>query len=166
MNKVFFRLPTRIPQLYFGAPAAPRKMSGQEKLADGLYGFLVIGSYLLFIIGGVGGYLFNGLYGSILFAMLGYGSGVWMRRSLGMRGLKPTTGFFTRMRERAQGSKAGLLEGVLERLSGHTLTQPKCRAVILAREKAVKQLKQSSSTSEQSKILADLEKNVQRILYS
>ncbi len=141
-------------------------MSGREKLADGLYGFLVIGSYILFVVGGLGGYLYNGLYGSILFAMLGYGSGAWMRRSLGMRGRKPTTGFFTRMLERAQGSKPGLLEAWLETLSGKTFTQAKCRAVSLAHEKAVKQLKQSDSTPQQNKILADLEMRVQRILYN
>ena len=143
----------------------PRKISKQEKLADTLYGLLVIGSYILFIIGGLCGYLIYQLYGSILFAMLGYGAGLWIRRCLGMRGRGRTAGFFMRMRERANGARPGLLERWLESLSGTRLTQAKCRSITLAREKAVKQLRQSESTPEKNQILADLDKSIQRILY-
>jgi hypothetical protein len=165
MNKISFKIPTRIPQLYYSASAAPREKTGGEKLADGLYIFLVILSYALFILGAVVGYLQNKLYGLALYSILGYGAGVWIRRSLGIRGIKPTTGFFVRMRERSLGSKPGFLEITLERISGKPFTPEKCRAVTQAREKAVKQLKQATNKTEQTKILADLDKSVNRILY-
>lgn len=87
-----------------------------------------------------------------------------MRRSMGIRDLKLTTGFFNRMRERAFGSKAGLLEYLLEKVGHNEFTQAKCQGVTQVYEKAVKQLKQSKSTEEQNKILAELEKRVHQIL--
>lgn len=135
-----------------------------ERLADQVYVALQILSYFLFLFGGIIGYIFYQFYGMVLFSSLGYLGGVWARRSLGIRGMKHTTGFFIRMRERALGSKPGLLEWLLERVSRNQFTPAKCRAVVQIHERAVKQLKQSRSTEEQNRILADLDKRVKQIL--
>lgn len=156
--------PSRIPQLFFGATAAERSTTRREQLADNLYIALQILSHSLLFIGGIFGYAFYQFYGLILFGALGYLSGVWMRRSMGIRGLKPTTGFFIRMRERALGSRPGLLEWLLEKISLNEFTQAKCRAVTQAHERAVKKLKQTDSAEEQNRILADLDKKVKQIL--
>ncbi len=155
---------TRIPQLYYGKSVSPRIKSEPEYRADQLYITLQIVSYTLFVFGGVIGYYFLEFYGVILFAILGYLVGVWMRRSMGMRGLKPTTGFFKRIRERASGSRPGLLEWLLEKISHHEFTQAKCQAVTQVYDKAIKQLKQSQSTEEQNRILAELEYRINHLL--
>jgi hypothetical protein len=164
MFKGGFRVPTRIPQLYYGASAVPRSTTGRAKLAEALYLFLFILSYILFAVAGLLGYLFRQAYGLAIFGLLGYGAGVWIRRSLGLRGRKRTTGFFMRMRERAQGARPGLLEWLLEKVSGREVTQAKCKAVVLAYEKSVKGLKGAKTTEEQNKILAELDRRVQQIL--
>jgi hypothetical protein len=156
--------PARIPRLYFGALAAPRKLSGRDKLAEAVYIFLVLLSYILFVVGGLSGYLYNRWNGLIIFAVCGVVIGMWMRRSLGLRGRRPASGFFRRMRERAQGSKPGLLEWCVEGTGGSEFTQMKCRAVTLAHEKAVKGLKQAKSSEAQNKILAELDRRVGQIL--
>ena len=156
---------SRIPKLYYGSSSSDRNMTGREKLAEKIFVSLQIISHILFLVGGIIGYSFYQLYGLLLFAVLGHLIGVWIRRSMGIRGLKPTTGFFMRMRERAHGSKPGLLEGLLEILSHNEFTPDKCRSVIQIYDKAVKQLKQSGSVEEQTRILADLDKRVNQILY-
>lgn len=159
------RLPTRMPQLYFGRSAMLRNRTPQEKIADNLYAFLIILSDILFFIGGVCGYFINRFYGIILFATLGYLAGIWMRRSLGVRGRNPTTSFFKRIRERAQGSRPGLLEWLIEKVSNTELSQAKCKAIIQVYEKSVSQLKQSRPAEEQNQILADLDARVKKIMY-
>jgi hypothetical protein len=126
---------------------------------------LLVVSYFLFLIGGLVGYALNRFYGLVIFGSLGYLVGVWMRRSLGLRGRKTTTGFFQRMRERAQGARPGLLEWGLEKISGHEFTRSKCERVAQTHARAVKQLKQSGSSEEQNRILADLDQRVKKILY-
>jgi hypothetical protein len=140
-------------------------MNGREKLVETLYLTLQVISQVLLILGGILGYIFYEIYGLILFAAAGYLLGVWIRRSLGIRGRKQTTGFFMRMRERAQGFRPGLLEWTLEKVSRNEFTRAKCRAVTQIYEKSVRQLKQSQSTEEQNRILADLDKRVYQILY-
>jgi hypothetical protein len=151
--------------LYFGAAAYPRELNGREKLAERLFQILQIISHILLILGGILGYIFYQVYGLLLFAALGYLAGVWMRRSMGIRGRKPTTGFFMRMRERAQGSKPGFLEWALEKVSRNQITQAESRAVTQVYEKSLKQLKLSDSTEAQNRILADLDRKVFQILH-
>lgn len=170
MTRGLFRLPqiypSRAPQLFFGRSAEPVNLTEREKLADNLFLILQIVSYFLIILGGAVGYFFYRFYGLILFAALGYLIGVWMRRSMGIRGVKQTTSFFARMRERALGSKPGLLELLLEKISRNQLSQTNCRAIIHTYDKSVKQLKQSKSAEEQNRILEDLDRKVKEIFYS
>jgi hypothetical protein len=164
VHKGSFHAPTRIPQLYYGASAAPRSTTGREKLAEALYGFLLIASYALFAAAGLLGFLLRQAYGLVLGTLLGYAAGIWIRRSLGLRGRKRTTGFFMRMRERAQGARPGLLEGLLEMISGRAFTQAQCKAVVQTYEKAVRGLKGARTPEEKNKILAELDRRVQQIL--
>ncbi len=158
-------MPRRIPQLYFGRDAQPVALTGREKLADGLFTVLWVLSWALPAIGGVGGYFLYQYFGILLFAILGYGLGAWMRRSLGVRGRRATTGFFMRMRERAQGMRPGVLETMLERLSRHELTAEKCRSIVLAYDRAIKQLRRNPGVEERNKILAGLDRRVKEIVY-
>jgi hypothetical protein len=170
MTKGLFRLPklfpSRVPQLFFGASAEPVVMTEREKLADKLFLFLQILSYTLIVVGGAVGYILFKFYGMALLAGLGYLAGVWMRRSMGIRGVKQTTGFFARMRERALGSRPGLLEGLLEKVSQNPLSQSKCRAIIHIYDKSVNQLKKSKSTEEQNQTLKELDRKVKEEFYS
>lgn len=169
MKRNFLKLPklfpSRVPQLFFGPSAVPRELSQREILADRLFLSIQILSYVLFAIGGFAGYYLFQIYGLLIFGVLGYLIGIWMRRSAGIRGEKLTTGFFARMRERALGSRPGLLEAILEKISQDECSQAQCRAVTQAHERAVKQLKLAKSPEEQNKILADLDKRIKQILY-
>jgi hypothetical protein len=156
---------SRVPQLFFGESSAPVTLSRREKIADRLFVYLQLISIFLFLFAGLIGYSLYQFRGLLIFALSGYLIGVWMRRSLGIRGIKPTTGFFIRMRERASGSKPGLLEWLLEKLSCNEFSRTKCKAVVQANERAVKLLKQTKSTGEQNRILADLDRKVHQILY-
>lgn len=154
----------RIPQLYYSSSQGPVLQTDREQLASVLFIAFQIVSWLLVFIGAVLGYLFYHFYGMILGTILGYTAGIWMRRSLGIRGRKSTTGFFARMRERAMGSRPGILEWLLEKISQDELTQAKCQAITQAHEKAVQRLKHASSHEEQNKILADLDHRVKQII--
>jgi hypothetical protein len=164
MKKTMYQIPSRIPKLYYGTSTPPRSTSTRARLADALYVFLLIVSYTLFAVGGGVGYLVRQVYGLVLFTLLGYVAGMWIRRSLGLRGRKTTTGFFMRMRERAQGSRPGVLEWVLEKISGQVYTQAQCKAVVQAHEKAVKVLRQAKTMGEKNRILAELDQKVNKLL--
>jgi hypothetical protein len=170
MNSLFSKIlfpvfyPTRIPQLYFGPNAAPRDLHPSEKRAEQIFVALQILSFVLFLLGGVYGWFAYGLYGLVLFALLGYIGGVWIRRSLGIRGQKPTTGFFQRMRQRAFGSRPGILEMLVEQISGHPLSRQKCLEVLQVYERSTEKLKNARSVEEQHRILAELDRRVQQML--
>ncbi len=156
----------RVPRLYYGPGMAEPELTGRQKLAEDIYVYLKIFSEVLFFFTAFFGYHAYGLYGLVLFAVVGYGVGAWIRRSLGVRGSSsPTKGFFRRMRERANGSPPGLLEGMLERYGNFPLSREQCRNVALAEERAIKQLTHTVSKDEQNRILADLDRKVQRNVY-
>ncbi len=154
----------RIPRLYYGTSRASLQQTDRQRLAGVLYIAFQVLSWLLVLIGALLGYIFYHFYGLLLGSLLGYTLGIWVRRSLGMRGRKATTGFFARLRERALGSRPGILEGLLENISREQLTQAKCRAMIQAQEKAVERLKQASSHEEQNKILAELDRRLRQMI--
>jgi hypothetical protein len=157
-------LPTRIPTLYYGPQRQPRQQTAAEKRADRIYGVLVIASEFFFLLFAFVGYIRYDLYGLLLAGAAGYLAGILLRRSLGMRGRKANTGFFKRMRERGKGSRPGLLEGWLERMSGNELTPARCASVAQVYEKAVQRLRQASTLEEQNRILADLDQRVYKLL--
>ncbi|MGE5221472.1 MAG: hypothetical protein ACM3PY_03485 [Omnitrophica WOR_2 bacterium] len=154
----------RIPQLYYGASQTRSHETDRQRFAGALFIALQVISWLLVFIGAVSGYLIYQFYGLILGTILGYTAGIWLRRSLGIRGRKATTGFFARIRERALGARPGLLEWLVERIGQDELTQDRCRAITQAHEKAVQRLKQTASRQEQNKILADLDRRVRHII--
>lgn len=154
----------RIPQLYYGASQTRLQETDRQRLAGALFIALQVTSWLLVFFGAVSGYLIYRFYGLILGTILGYTAGIWLRRSLGIRGRKATTGFFARIRERAMGARPGFLEWLLERIGQDELTQARCRAITQAHEKTVQRLKQTTSRQEQNKILADFDRRVRQII--
>jgi hypothetical protein len=169
MNNFRFKFPPfivpRVPRLYYGPSTAPVEKTGSQKLVERLFIALQVLSHLLLILGGLLGYFFYQFYGSLLLAGLGYLAGVWLRRSLGIRGAKATTGFFQRIRERAQGARPELLESLLEGLSRSPLTPAKCRTMIQVYDRAVKQLKQAPTQAEKNRILAELDRRVNQLYW-
>ena len=92
MKNIQLQVPARVPRLYYGATAGQMELTGREKLGEAVYTTLALVSYILFLAGGVLGYFYDGWLGSITFTLLGYVLGMWMRRSLGMRGRKIAPG--------------------------------------------------------------------------
>ena len=110
-----------------GIENMPRRMTQREKAADTLFLFLQLSSRLLFIVTALVGYSIHGVYSALIGAVLGYLVGIWMRRSMGIRGPNPNEGWLRRRRERAEGSRRGILEWVIEKLRANEFTQEKCR---------------------------------------
>jgi hypothetical protein len=148
-----------------GIPNMPRRMTSREKIADTIYLNLQIFSRLLFIATAIIGYYFYQLFGIILFAILGYILGILIRRSLGLRGKDPYVGFFIRMKERAEGSRRGILEWTIEIIRGNEFTQKKCLAIANVYSETKQKLIQCSSESERKKIIEELDQKVKQISY-
>ena len=152
--------------MYYGTNAVSNSLTEQEARADRLFRSLQIVSHFLFIIGGFVGYLYGQYYGVLVGGILGYVMGTWIRRSMGIRGLKPTVGFFKRMRERASGQPPGMLERLLEGVEGHTYPPQKCKEIALIYERAVHQLRQAPAGEAQNRILADLDRRLWQLIRS
>lgn len=84
---------------------------------------------------------------------------------MGIRGCDPTEGFFIRMRERAEGSRRGILEWILEKIRENEFSQSKCRAISDAYSEALWQLERSRSDDERMAILHELDRKVKKISY-
>ena len=148
-----------------GIPQMPRRLTARERFADSLFFYLQTISHFTFVIGAIVGYAFKGLDGFILLTGGGFIFGIWMRRSLGIRGPNQFEGFFRRIEERANGSRRGMLEWVIETLRGSGFTISKCKDITKAYEQAKIQLSSASSPDQQKEILKKLDENVKKISY-
>jgi hypothetical protein len=149
-----------------GIPNMPRSLTARERLADHLYFYLQTASWFVFLAGGIAGYAIKGLIGCVALLAGGWLFGMWMRRSLGQRGRNQFLGFYQRIRERANGSRRGLLEWLIEAIRGSGFTISKCRAITAAYDRAMLQGRSTSSAAEQQAILQRLDAEVKRISYS
>lgn len=149
-----------------GIPNMPRRFTTRERLSDQLFFFLQMMSWFVFIIGGVIGYAINGLIDCVVFLAGGWLVGLWMRRSLGRRGSDPDIGYFRRIKERANGSRRGVLEWVIETVRGRGFTISKCQAITAAYEQAMTECNSTNSPDQQQEILKRLDAEVKRISYS
>ena len=149
-----------------GISHMPRRLTARERLADHVFFYLLITSRFVFIVGGIVGYVVNGLVGCVVLIGGGFLLGVWMRRSLGMRGPDQFHGYFRRIKERANGSRRGLLEWAIEVLRDSGYTISKCKAISEAYERAMTECHQVSSPVQQQTILQRLDVEVKRISYS
>jgi hypothetical protein len=161
-------MPTRdygLESLSDGISRMPRKLTTRERLADHVFFYLQITSRFVFVIGGIGGYELNGPLGSIVAITCGWLVGIWMRRSLGIRGPDPFHGYFRRIRERAEGSSRGLLELVIEFLRGGGFTVSKCREITAAYDHAMGEAQAARLPDQRQAILLRLDAEVKRISY-
>ena len=154
-----------VQNLSEGISNMPRRMTSREILGDIIFVNLQIFARILFIIMGVGGYYFYKMYGVVLLGCIGWFIGSWIRYSLGIRGKDPDVGFFVRMKERAQGSRRGMLEWLMEKIRGNEFSLSKCIAISKAYEHAVNELAQQSSSTIQAEILKRLDQKVKKRSY-
>ena len=149
-----------------GIARMPRRLSARERVTDHVFFFLQVFSWFCFLIGGIIGWAKWGWMGGVALAAAGWVFGMWIRHSLGRRGSDPTLGFYERMRERANGSRRGILEWLIETLRGSGFTVTKCRAITTAYQRAVQRLQATANPAEHEAILRQLDSEVKRISYS
>jgi hypothetical protein len=148
-----------------GIPHMPRRLAVRERLADHIFFYMQIISWFVFIIGGIVGYMVNNLTGSLILIIGGWLFGIWIRRSLGRRGRDPFHGFYQRLRERANGSRRGVLEWAIENLRGSGFTRTKCQAITALYDEAMKKYVLASSQAEKRAIIVHLDSEVKKISY-
>lgn len=153
-------------QLSDGVERMPRRMTRQEKRADTVYLYLQLSSHLFFILTALVGYWVHGLYAAFAGAGAGYLFGIWMRRSMGIRGPNPEEGWFRRMRERAEGSPRGYLEWLIEKIRANEFTREKCKAICQVSDEAMDALKTCSTQTDREAILKRLDQQIKSISYS
>ncbi len=158
-------LGTALSALSQGIPSMDRRMTSREKIGDMIFINLQILSRILFIISGLLGYYFYGIYGVFLLGIVGWVVGIWIRHSMGIRESDPTTGFYVRMQERAQGARRGVFEWLLEKIRGNEFSQSKCMKISDAYDQAMTELSQCTSLKEQKKIIEKLDRKVKEISY-
>ena len=149
-----------------GISHMPRRLTARERLSDHVFFYLQIASWFAFIVGGIVGYTLNGPIGCVLLLAGGWLLGIWIRRSLGKRGPDPFHGYFQRIKERANGSRRGVLEWVIETLRGSGYTVSKCQAITAAYERAMTKCRSASMPAQEQAIIQQLDEEVKRISYS
>lgn len=143
----------------------PRELTSREKAVDRLYLAFQLLSKWAFLPMAVIGYATEGIAWASVGALGAVLAGFWMRRSMGLRGSDPHTGFFIRARERANGSSRGLLEWLLEKLRGAEFSRAQCKAFADAYDVAMSGIQKAGSEAERTKIARDLDRRVKEISY-
>lgn len=141
-----------------------KRLSRQEQWTDRLFVCLQVIAALLFVAGGLVGYFFFQVTGLILGSAGGFMAGVWMRRSMGLRGAAPH-GFYLRMKERADGSPRGLLELILEKLRGNDFTPEKCLAISKIYARTMEGLQNAHTEDDVRSLLRELDERTKDISY-
>ena len=88
----------------------------------------------------------------------------WIRRSMGLRGTDPVEGFFLRMRERANGSRRGLLEALIELSRGRSYTRAQCAAITQVHDETEKRLVKAESDEERRSLVEELDRRIKQIV--
>lgn len=148
-----------------GIERMPRHLTEAERSGDRLFlHFQVLSNLSLLLCPAIGGVV-SGLVGAGLGLAAGWMIRAWMRRSMGLRGSNPTDGFFVRMRERANGSRRGILEALIERRRRRPFTREQCAAITQAWDEARRRLAATTSQEEKRALLDALDIKVKRISY-
>ena len=117
-----------------GIERMPRRLTDAERRGDQLFLHLqVVSSMLLLLFPVLGGVLYA-WPGAGIGLLVGWLARVGMRHSMGLRGSNQDEGFFIRMKERANGSKPGILEALIERIRKRSFTQEQCASITKAWE--------------------------------
>lgn len=149
-----------------GISQMPRLLTARERFSDRVFVYFQITSWFIFIFAGIAGYAIKGLIGCVALLALGWLFGLWMRGSLGRRGSDSFHGYFRRIKERANGSRRGVLEWVIEKIRGSGYSVSKCQAITAAYERAMAEGQLATLPAQQDAILQRLDAEVKRISYS
>lgn len=140
-------------------------ISDRELLVDKIFVFLQILSRGLFLIFGLIGYKTGTFYGAVFGVALGLFLGVWMRYSMGRRGKDPFHGYYRRIQERANGSRRGVFEFLLEKGRGNELTREKCIRISEEYRKAMSRLNGTRDREGRIGVLQELDRATKQISY-
>ncbi len=143
----------------------PRPLTTAELKGDRLFLHLQALSVVLLILPPVLGGVAAGLLGAAAGMIIGLVVFVSFRRSMGIRGRDANTAFFIRMRERADGSRRGLLETLIERVRGRTFTREQCADIADEWDDFQRRLPQATSAAERRRLLEEFDSVVKRISY-
>jgi hypothetical protein len=147
-------------------PDMPRPLTTRERVTNWLFVFLqTFSRFLLPLLAAIGGFLLGAWLGALGGAFVGIILGFWMRYSMGLRGRDSNEGFLIRMKERAEGSRPGLFERLLESCRGNAFTQEKCRLITDAWEEAKCKMATCKSLDERIKIIQEVDRKVKAISY-
>lgn len=148
-----------------GIERMPRRLTAAEHRGDRLFLHLQIISLALpLFISAMGG-LVGGWIGVAVGLLFGWLVGVWIRRSLGLRASDPWDGFLIRMRERANGSRPGLLEALVENVRRRRFTREQCVAITLAWEETCDRLACEPSPEAKRRLILEFDAALKRISY-
>lgn len=148
-----------------GIERMPRQLTDAECRGDRLFLHLQVVSFVLLLLCPVLGGVVGGWPGAAIGILVGWLLRVWMRHSMGIRGSNPNDGFFIRMKERATGSRRGILEALIESVRQRSFTQGQCRAITNAWDDARKRIEATTSVEEKHELLNALDVEIKRISY-
>ena len=148
-----------------GIERMPRLLTDAERKADRLFLHLQILAIMVLFL--------SPILGGVIFGWAGIGIGlvfglvvrIWMRRSMGLRGLNPNDGFFIRMRERANGARRGILEALIENIRQQPFTQEKCILITRAWDDMRKRIETMTSEEEKHELIKAFDAEIKRISY-
>ena len=143
----------------------PRRFTLRERIADAFRLCLLTASGASVIAGVLVGYRFGGWTGITAGLAGGVVLGIWIRRSIGWRGPEGFHSWYKRIRERANGGRAGILEILIEAIRGHGFSQQKSKKIIDAYDMAMGKVRLANSIAEEQEIVDHLDKQVKRISY-
>ena len=155
-----------LDKLTDGIPNMPRRLTVREIRGDRTRFFLLVCGRLLILPAAVLGFSSGGLVGGAIGAGVAWIIGRRIRHSLGIRGSDGFHGWFQRVRERAKGSRRGLLEHMIEAIRGSGFTVEQCRAIIAAYDEAMAEMRLVASDAERQAIADRLDVFTKRISYA
>lgn len=149
-----------------GIERMPRLLTQAERTGDRLFLHLQTVSLVLLFLCPILGAISAGWVGAIAGLAIGWLVRIWMRRSMGLRGSNPDEGFFIRMKERANGSRRGILEFLIEKVRQREFTQCQCKAIAMAWDDTRERLNAATSAGERRALIIALDEKVKRISYN
>ena len=152
-------------QLSDGIKRMPRRLTAAEVRADRLFLHLQVISYVQLLVYPIIGFLLKGFFGLALGLVVGGCTRAWMRHSMGIRGKNPNDGFFIRMRERANGSRRGLLEILIEGVRRRPFTREQCVAITKAFDETERRLADAASSEARVALIEELDGRVKQVSY-
>jgi hypothetical protein len=135
------------------------------KIADAVFVFFLLLSRSAFLICPVAGAFSAGAVGFCVGLPAGILLSLWAHRSLGLRRRNLTQGFVVRMLERGNNDRPKLLESLVERLHGYSLTPRQCRMIVAAYAEATRRLQTCDSRAERDGILRERDRKVFDVAY-